>query len=91
MSYIINVSGKQYISGKGDRIVIDRIPGEIGDIVSLDIVADLEKNAFTNAKVEAKIEAHVKGKKVIVFKKKRRQGYERKKGHRSLLTLVRVL
>lgn len=91
MSCIIKISGKQYLVNSGDKIVIDRIKGEIGDVVQLDAIADLEKNSFENFNIDAKIESHIKGKKVIVFKKKRRQGYERKKGYRSLLTVLRIL
>lgn len=98
MYAIIRTGGKQYQVAEGDRLRVEKLTGEVGDTVELDdvlMVADGEavkigQPAVEGAKVTAKIVEQGKGKKVIVFKKKRRQGYARKKGHRQLFTALEI-
>ncbi len=98
MYAIIRTGGKQYQVAEGDRLRVEKLTGEVGDTVELDdvlMVADGEavkvgQPAVEGAKVTAKIVEQGKGKKVIVFKKKRRQGYSRKKGHRQLFTALEI-
>ncbi|MEN8257085.1 MAG: 50S ribosomal protein L21 [Thermodesulfobacteriota bacterium] len=98
MYAIIRTGGKQYQVAEGDRLRIEKLTGDVGDTVELDdvlMVADGEavkvgQPAIEGAKVTAKIVEQGKGKKIIVFKKKRRQGYSRKKGHRQLFTALEI-
>ncbi len=98
MYAIIRTGGKQYQVAEGDRLRVEKLTGEVGDTVELEdvlMVADGEavkvgQPAVEGAKVTAKIVEQGKGKKVIVFKKKRRQGYSRKKGHRQLFTALEI-
>ncbi len=98
MFAIVKTGGKQYRVGPGDQIVVERIAGEVGAEVALgDVLAvsDGEVNAIgaprvANASVRAKIIGQPRGTKVLVFKKKRRKNYRRKRGHRQELTVLRI-
>jgi len=98
MFAIVKTGGKQYRVGPGDQIVVERIEGEVGAEVALDqvlAISDGELNALgtptvANASVHAKIVQQPRGTKVIVFKKKRRKNYRRKRGHRQELTVLRI-
>ena len=98
MFAIVKTGGKQYRVGPGDQIVVERIEGEVGTEVTLDqvlAVSDGAINAFgtpmvANASVRAKIVQQPRGTKVIVFKKKRRKNYRRKRGHRQELTVLKI-
>ncbi|PLX50584.1 MAG: 50S ribosomal protein L21 [Desulfobulbaceae bacterium] len=98
MYAIIRTGGKQYQIAEGDRLRVEKLNGEIGDTVELDdvlLVADGEtvkvgQPVVEGAKVTARIVEQGKGKKVIVFKKKRRKGYSLKKGHRQLFTALEI-
>jgi large subunit ribosomal protein L21 len=98
MFAIVKTGGKQYRVGPGDQIVVERIEGEVGAIVALDQVlafSDGETSAVgtpivAGASVQAKIVQQPRGTKVLVFKKKRRKNYRRKRGHRQELTVLRI-
>lgn len=99
MYAIVKASGKQYKVSSGDTICVDRIEGEVGkDVLLNDVLmivnddnrVDIGKPALVNAKVTCKIMRQTKGKKIIIFKSKRRKGYKRKTGHRQLLTELQV-
>ena len=98
MYAIIRTGGKQYQVAEGDRLRVEKLVGEVGDTVELNdvlMIADGEavkvgQPVVEGAKVAAKIVEQGKGKKVIVFKKKRRQGYSRKQGHRQLFTALEI-
>jgi large subunit ribosomal protein L21 len=98
MYAIIRTGGKQYQVTAGDRVRVEKLEGAVGDTVELDDVlmtADGEavkigQPAVEGAKVTAKITEQGKGKKVIIFKKKRRKGYSLKKGHRQLYTALEI-
>ena len=102
MIAVIKASGKQYHIKIGDVIKIDKISGEVGDRITFDrILALYDDNKIEeaklggpfvkSAKVNAKILEQMKDKKVIVFKKKRRKNYRRKKGHRQDITILKIL
>lgn len=91
MSYIIETSGKQYKADCGQKIILNNVNAEIGELIDLKVIANLKSNDFKEFYIKGKVEAHIKGKKVIIFKKKRRHGYERKRGYRSLLTVVSIV
>ncbi len=81
---------------KGQQLFVHRLAGEAGSKVTFEQVLLKDDNGkvevgapmITGAKVEATIVEHLKGDKVIVFKKKRRKGYKKRNGHRQYLTKV---
>ncbi len=97
MYAIVEIAGQQFKVEEGKQIFVHRLEGNEGDTLEFDKVllkADGEKvNVGTPtlaSKVSVKIVEHLKGDKVIVFKKKRRKGYKVKNGHRQYLTKVSV-
>lgn len=98
MYAIIKTGGKQVKVAKGDVINVDRIESKAGDKVSLDNVMMVVDGANTTvgtplvegASVSASVVEQIRDKKIIVFKKKRRQNYRRKKGHRQYLTVLKI-
>ncbi len=94
---IVAFGGTQYKVTQGSRITVNSIPGSVGDLVNIAevlMVRPAGENAaptigtptIAGASVAAKIMAHTRGPKVIIFKKKRRKGYTKKQGHRQDLT-----
>ncbi len=98
MYAIVEIAGHQYKVEKDQRIFVNRLEGEEGSKITFDKVLLIEDGgkvtvgapAIKGAKVSAKIESHLKGDKVIVFKKKRRKGYTVKNGHRQYLTSITI-
>ena len=98
MFAVIKTGGKQYRVAKDDVIKIEKIDGETGSKVVLDqvlLVGDESKQTVgapvvEGAAVEAEVLEQTKDKKVLVFKKKRRHNYRRKRGHRQEITVLRV-
>lgn len=98
MYAIVRTGGKQYQVACGDRLRVEKLEGNVGDTVDLDDVlmvvdgqeVQVGKPVLEGAKVVAKIAEQGKGKKVIVFKKKRRKGYRLKRGHRQSYTALQV-
>lgn len=98
MYAIIRTGGKQYQVSQGDRLRVEKLNGDVGDIVELTdilMVADGEtvnigKPTVTNAVVKATIVEQDRAKKVLVFKKKRRKGYRLMKGHRQPYTAITI-
>ena len=98
MYAIVEIAGHQYKVEKDQRIFVNRIDGEEGSKVTFDKVLLIEDKgkitvgapAIKGAKISAKVESHLKGDKVIVFKKKRRKGYKVKNGHRQYLTHLSI-
>jgi len=94
MFAVVRTGGKQYRVAAGDKIVVEKLGGNAGDIVRLDDVllagegADLKST--DGLIVSAEIIAQAKGDKVTVFKKKRRHNYRRKAGHRQQHTILRI-
>jgi large subunit ribosomal protein L21 len=95
---IIQTGGKQYRVAPGDVLRVERLPGERGDEVILDqvlLVTDggavqVGQPLVPNATVRTQIVRQGQGKKVLVFKKKRRKNYRRKQGHRQLFTALQI-
>jgi large subunit ribosomal protein L21 len=95
---IIKTGGKQYRISPGDVLRVERLPGERGDEVILDqvlLVTDgdavqVGQPLVPNATVRTEIVRQGKGKKVLIFKKKRRKNYRRKQGHRQLFTALQI-
>jgi len=97
MYAVIKTGGKQYRVSEGDRLRVEKIEGQKGDTIELSEVLMLggERVAIgspvvAGAKVNAQIIAQGLGKKVIVFKMRRRKRYRRKNGHRQPFTELRV-
>ena len=98
MYAVVKTGGKQYRVAANDIVQIERLPGEAGDIVTLDDVLMLGDGAnvtigaprVEGAAVAAEIVEQARGPKIIIFKKRRRQNYRRKKGHRQDLTILRI-
>lgn len=98
MYAVVKTGGKQYRVAKNDIIEIERLPGEEGDIVTLGDVLMIGDGAevkigaplIAGASVAGEIVEQARGDKVIIFKKRRRQNYRRKRGHRQLLTVLKV-
>ena len=96
MYAIVEIAGQQFKVSKDQKVYVHRLGEEEGNKVSFDKVLLLDDNgtvtlgapAIDGASVEAKIVKHLKGDKVIVFKKKRRKGYKKKNGHRQSLTQI---
>jgi large subunit ribosomal protein L21 len=95
MFAVVRTGGKQYRVAAGDKIVVEKLAGEAGDNIKLDDVllagegADLRST--DGLTVSAEIIAQAKADKVIVFKKRRRHNYRRKKGHRQQHTILRIV
>jgi ribosomal protein L21 len=95
MIAVIKVAGQQYKVEKDQTLYVPHIEGKAGDPVNLEVLfvhADgkLSVGADVNAKVSAEIVDQVAGDKVIAFKTKRRKGFRKKKGHRTLYTKIKV-
>lgn len=99
MFAVIRTGGKQYRVAPNDVIEIEKIAGKPGDIVELAEVlllggGDSSPKAgaplIAGAAVAAEVVEQGRGEKIRIFKKKRRKGYRRTKGHRQLLTTVRI-
>ena len=99
MFAVIRTGGKQYCVAPNDVLEIEKIAGNPGDIVELGEVLLLGggdgapkagKPLIAGALVAAEVVEQGRGDKIIVFKKKRRKGYRRTKGHRQLLTTIRI-
>ena len=98
MYAIVEIAGQQFKVAKDQKLFVHRLQDKEGSKVSFDKVYLLDDGkkvtvgapAISGAAVEAKVVGHLKGNKVIVFKKKRRKGYRVKNGHRQALTELMV-
>jgi len=98
MFAVLKTGGKQYRVAKGDVIRVEKLDAKDGDKVTLDeilMVGEAGKPSLgtplvKGASVTAEVVAQTRAPKIIVFKKKRRQNYRRKKGHRQNVTILRV-
>ncbi len=98
MYAIIRTGGKQYQVEAGDRLRVEKLEGEVGATIELDEVLllvdgesiQIGRPVLEGAKVLATIVEQGRQKKIIVFKKKRRKGYQVKKGHRQFYTALNI-
>lgn len=98
MSYaVVKTGGKQFRVTAGDVINVEKLVGEAGDKVTLDKVlmvggdnVKVGAPLIEGATVEAEIVEQTRAPKIIVFKKRRRQNYRRKKGHRQEMTTLKI-
>ena len=94
---VISLQGKQYRVREGERLRVERLSYEEGQIFHPDVLlvggageALLGKDELRGQQVTAKVAAHVLGKKVVVGKHRQRTGYRRKNGHRSRLSEIEI-
>ncbi|SER23857.1 LSU ribosomal protein L21P [Faunimonas pinastri] len=97
MFAVIKTGGKQYRVAANDTIQIEKLPGEAGETVTFGEVLMLGGEQpqvgaplVQGASVAAEIVEHKRGRKIIIFKKRRRQNSRRKNGHRQDYTIVRI-
>ena len=98
MYAIVNISGKQYKATEGARLRVPRQSGDSGAKLSFDDIllisnsdsTQVGKPNISGAKVTTTILNHGRERKILVYKKKRRKGYQRKNGHRQWYTEVEV-
>ena len=95
---VVETGGKQYLVKQNDRLKVERLDAETGknvDLAPVLAVSDgkelrLGTPDIKEAKVTGTVIEHIRGKKVVSFKKKRRKGYSRKQGHRQELTVLKI-
>ncbi len=98
MYAIVEIAGHQYKVRKDQQIYVNRMPQAEGESISLDrvMLVDNDGNVkvgapvISGATVDAKVVSHLKADKVIVFKKKRRKGYQKSNGHRQYISLLEI-
>jgi len=97
MYAIVNIAGQQFKVAKDQHLFVHRLQGDEGASIEFDNVLLAENEGkfklgsdLKSAKVSAKIVSHLKGDKVIIFKKKRRKGYQKKNGHRQQFTKIEI-
>lgn len=98
MYAIVNIAGKQIKVSENDQIFVHRLDTEEGKTVKFDEVLLTENDGkikvgnptIKGANVSAKVISHIKGDKVLVFKKKRRKGYQKMNGHRQQFTKIQI-
>ena len=97
MYAVFKTGGKQYRVEQGDKLRVEKLPGNVGDAVTFDQVLLLGGEALKlgqplvgGATVQAKIVDQGLGKKIVVFKFRRRKNYRRKNGHRQPFTALEI-
>ena len=98
MYAIVEIAGQQFKVEKDQRVFVHRLNAKEGDKIDFDRVLLMDDKgkinvgapAIEGAMVSAKVERHLKGDKVIVFKKKRRKGYQKQNGHRQQFTELTI-
>ncbi|MCB2208352.1 MAG: 50S ribosomal protein L21 [Bacteroidetes bacterium] len=98
MYVIVDIAGQQMKVEQGQEVFVHRLEGEEGDKLEFDKVLLVDNDGkvkvgkpnVKGAKIDAKIVNHLRGDKVVVFKKKRRKGYQKSNGHRQDLTKVLI-
>jgi len=97
MFAIVTIAGQQFKVRNGQELFVHRLAGNVGDKVEFSEVlmtgSDDHKvsvGSAAKATISAEIMDHLKGEKVIVFKKKRRKGYQKSNGHRQYLTRIKI-
>jgi large subunit ribosomal protein L21 len=93
MFAVLKIGGKQYRAGKDAELVVDRLPGEVGDAVELPVafVADRDDFDLTARTAKVEILEHLKGEKIHIYKYRPKKNYRKKTGHRQARTRIKVL
>jgi len=94
MFAIVKIAGQQFKVTKDQQLFVNRLSGKAGDSVEFSEVlmtgAEGKADTASSVKVQAEIIEHLKGDKVLIFKKKRRKGYQKLNGFRPSLTKIRI-
>jgi large subunit ribosomal protein L21 len=98
MIAIVTIAGQQFKVTEGQEIFVHQLEAAAGSSVSFDQVLMLDNNGsvtvgtpiISSAKVNATVIGNQKGDKVIIFKKKRRKGYQKRTGHRQCFTKIKI-
>ena len=96
MYAIIATGGKQYKVSEGDEIRVEKLDAEVGTAVTFDQVLAVSDNGLkvgddvANATVSGTVTDQARGRKIIVYKYKRKTGYHKKNGHRQSFTQVKI-
>ena len=98
MYAIVDIAGQQFKVEKGNKIYVHRLKDEVGSSVSFEKVLLTDNDGavkvgapyIQGAAVKAKVLEHLKGNKVIVFKKVKHKGFDKKNGHRQCLTQIEI-
>ena len=98
MYAVVKTGGKQYKVSAGDVLRIEKLDATVGETITLGdvlMVSDganvqAEPSELAGAKVTARVTGHGRGRKIVVFKYKRRKGYRRKQGHRQQYTELAI-
>ena len=97
MYAVIRTGGKQYRVAPGESIRVEKLPGDVGAQLQFEPLlvgqgdsVKIGRPVVSGASVTVEIEAHGRGRKIIVFKLRRRKNYRRKQGHRQAYTQLRV-
>jgi large subunit ribosomal protein L21 len=98
MYAVFRSGGKQYKASAGDLLRVEKLDAEVGETITLDdvlMVSDgesiqAEPSELAKAKVTARVTAHGRGRKITVFKYRRRKRYRRKQGHRQQYTELAI-
>jgi large subunit ribosomal protein L21 len=97
MYAIVEIAGRQFRAEVGKKIYVNRLEANEGDTITLDKVLLTDNDGVISVgtptlgtTIKAKIVAHLKDDKVLIFKKKRRKGYQKLNGHRQYLTQIQI-
>ena len=99
MKATIKTQGKQFVVSEGDVLIVDRYPQaekgstvEINDVLSVGEGAEIKIGTPTvaGASVSAEVLENKRGKKIVIFKKRKRKGYDRRTGHRQDLSVIKI-
>ncbi|MDL2314730.1 50S ribosomal protein L21 [Bacteroidales bacterium OttesenSCG-928-C19] len=98
MYAIVEIAGKQFKVQKDQKIFVNRLKAEEGSQITFDTVMlkdndgqiEIGQPTISGASISATVIKHLKGDKVLVFKKKRRKGYQKANGYRDYLTQIQI-
>jgi large subunit ribosomal protein L21 len=97
MYAIVATGGKQVKVAAGDVVTVEKLEAPVGESVTFDVIFLADEDSIVvdpallaAARVSGEVVEHFKGEKAIIFKFKKRKGYKRLKGHRQVLTKVRI-
>ncbi|MDN5698411.1 MAG: 50S ribosomal protein L21 [Rubrobacter sp.] len=92
MYAVLNAGGKQYRANADQELVVDRLPGEVGETVELPISfkADGDDFDFGGSQARVEILEHLRGEKIHIYKYRPKKTYKKKTGHRQELTRIKV-
>lgn len=97
MYAVVTTGGKQLKVAEGDIVTVEKLDAQVGETVTLDVLflsdgdtSVVDPAGLDKVKVTAEVVDHVLGEKILIFKFKKRKGYKRTKGHRQVLTRIKV-